>query len=360
MLKSKHSILIASTSAHSGKTTTILGLAKQFQAQNLSLGYSKPIGTQSSRGVSPADRAIAADKDFEVIQTTLGLDQGALREPLLFLDRKTFDHDLSEPSALNYQEDLISHLQDFDQDVVFLEGPGNLWDGSLFHLSIKEMAPRLDAKILLVVPYRELLVVDSILAAQQFLGESLLGVVINKIPPEEMALATETIKPFLESHRIPVFALMPHDRLLRSVSVREIASQLNAEVLCRGDRLDLMVENLTIGAMNVNAALEYFRKGRNMVVVTGGDRTDLQLAALETSTQCLILTGHVKPQPVIISRAEDLEIPILSVDCDTLTTVEIVDRAFGNIRIQETIKVQCAEQMIGEHFDVARLLTLLG
>ena len=59
-----------------------------------------------------------------------------------------------------------------------------------------------------------------------------------------------------------------------------------------------------------------------MAVVTGGDRTELQMAALETSTHCLILTGRIPPKEIIIERAESLEIPVLSVDTDTLTTVE--------------------------------------
>ena len=67
---------------------------------------------------------------------------------------------------------------------------------------------------------------------------------------------------------------------MRSISVRDIVGRLKADVLCCGDRLDLMVETLTIGAMNVNSALRYFRKGINMAVVTGGDRADIQLAAL--------------------------------------------------------------------------------
>jgi len=148
--------------------------------------------------------------------------------------------------------------------------------------------------------------------------------------------------------------------LLRSVSVSKLVHQLKAQVLCRPDRLDLMVESLTIGAMNVNSALEYFRKGNNMAVVTGGDRTDIQLAALETSTQCLILTGHMPPQSFIISRAEDLEIPILSVDLDTLATVEIVDRAFGQVRLHEPIKVQFIRQLMATHFDINRLMSQLG
>jgi BioD-like phosphotransacetylase family protein len=97
-----------------------------------------------------------------------------------------------------------------------------------------------------------------------------------------------------------------------------------------------------------------------MAVVTGGDRTDIQLAALETSTQCLILTGHLPPAPTILSRAEDLEIPILSVDLDTLTTVEIIDRAFGQVRLHEPVKVQAINQMMAKHVNVDRLLTKLG
>jgi uncharacterized protein len=142
--------------------------------------------------------------------------------------------------------------------------------------------------------------------------------------------------------------------------VAELQKKLDAEVLCRSDRLDLMVESLTIGAMNVNSALKYFRQRHNMAVVTGGDRTDLQLAALETSTQCLILTGHIPPTKTILTRAEEMEIPILSVDLDTLTTVEIIDQAFGQVRLHEPIKVDCVCQMTAEYIDCDRLLLALG
>jgi BioD-like phosphotransacetylase family protein len=96
-----------------------------------------------------------------------------------------------------------------------------------------------------------------------------------------------------------------------------------------------------------------------MAVVTGGDRADIQLAALETSTQCLILTGRIPPSSTILSRAEDLEIPVLSVDLDTLSTVEIIDRAFGQVRLHEPIKVQTINQMMVKHVNVERLLTKL-
>ena len=154
--------------------------------------------------------------------------------------------------------------------------------------------------------------------------------------------------------------LIPQDRILNSISVREIAKRLNAEVLCCSEHLDWMVETLSIGAMNVNSALGYFRQRENMAVVTGGDRTELQMAALETSTHCLILTGRIPPKELIIERAESLEIPVLSVDTDTLTTVEVVDSAFGKVPLQEEIKVKQIKNLMKQHFDIDRLLKYLG
>ena len=115
----------------------------------------------------------------------------------------------------------------------------------------------------------------------------------------------QEVEPALERIGSPVLGIIPRSPLLRSISVADLTRRLDAEVLCCRERLDLMVETLSIGAMNVNAAMEFFRKRRNMAVVTGADRTDIQLAALEASTQCLILTGIGEPLPQLINRAEE-------------------------------------------------------
>ena len=67
---------------------------------------------------------------------------------------------------------------------------------------------------------------------------------------------------------------------------------------------------LTVGAMTADAALSRFRRSSNKAVITGGDRTDIQLAALETSTTCLILTGNLRPSPLVIKQAEEFGIAV--------------------------------------------------
>ncbi|MEA5511694.1 phosphotransacetylase family protein [Crocosphaera sp. UHCC 0190] len=352
MAQSAKYLLVGSIEAYSGKSGTILGLAHQFQAKGLSFAYSKPLGTYSEDSQTEAD--------VQFISEALSLPEERVRSPLISLEDKTVEKRLTGEDTTNYSQLLQQQLSDLAVDVAILEGAGTLWEGSLFGLSLGDMAQTLDAAILLVARYNSPLVVDSILKAKAELGSHLIGVLINDIPTEALEATRTLVKPYLESRGITVLGLLPSSRLLRSVSVREIAHQLNAQVLCRSDRLDLMVESLTIGAMNVNSALEYFRQGQNKAVVTGGDRTDLQLAALETSTSCLILTGHMAPQPLIISRAEDLEVPILSVDLDTLGTVEIVDQAFGKVRLQEKIKVSCIQELMGDAFEISQLMDKLG
>lgn len=356
MPKSAKYLLVGSTEAYSGKSATILGLAQQLKSQGLQVGYGKPLGTCFGESAGTP----AQEEDVRFISETLELSEECLRPTLFSLSQETIHRRIQGQDTTDYRQHLQQYRHMLGGDLVLLEGPGTLEEGSLFDLSLLQAAEVVDAEILLIARYRSPLIIDSLLSAKQRLGNRLLGVLINDIPSDQLNAIAAVVQPFLEAEQIPVLGLLPSNQLLRSVSVQELVRQLQAEVLCRSDRLDLMVEQLTIGAMNVNSALKYFRKASNMAVVTGGDRTDIQLAALETSTQCLILTGHVPPTSIILSRAEDLEIPILSVDLDTLTTVEIIDRAFGQVRLHEAVKVQCIQQMMAQHFDIQRLMAQLG
>ena len=356
MPKTVQYLLIGSTEEYSGKSATVLGIAHQLKQQGLDIAYGKPLGTCWSDEVF---RDLDADAQF--IAETLNLPSDRLLPTILPLDEPSIQKRINGVDQADYGQ-VLSHSYGQVQgpDLVLLEGPANLDEGTLFGISAVRIAELLDAKVLLVARFHSLLIIGSLLSAQNRVGDRLLGVVINDIPEDRLEEVQTSVQPFLEQQGVPVLGLMPRSPVLRSVSVAELVKLLQAEVLCRPDRLDLMVESLSIGAMNVSSALKYFRKGRNMAVVTGGDRTDIQLAALETSTQCLILTGQMPPSATILSRAEDLEIPILSVDLDTLATVEIVDRAFGQVRVHEPVKVQCIYQLMTEHFQTNRLLASLG
>ena len=355
MAGQKTCLLVGSVEACSGKSATILGLAHQLADRGIAVGYGKPLGNYVRQ------TAVATvEEDLQFVAAALDLSAERVGAPLIYQTPEAIAAALRQEPVCDTQADLHSYVEKIAGEAILLELPPTLSEGRLFGLSAGEIARALAAKMLLVVRYQSLLFVEQLIAAQSELGDRLLGVAICDIPKADFEAVETQTKAFLEAQGIPVLGLLPRQNLLDSVSVRAIAKQLDARVLCCQNRLDFLVEDLAIGAMNVNSALEYFRKGRNLAIVTGSGRSDLQLAALETSAHCLILTGRVPPLDFVLSRAENLEIPILAVDLDTLSTVKKVERVFTQSRIQEPIQVDCVRRLMNEHFDLDRLLQLLN
>lgn len=347
-------LLIGSIESFSGKSATVLGLAMQLRSHDLSIAYAKPIGT------CPSEVDDCTDEDVRFISSTLKLTDNQIRPTLFTLDTDTITQQLSKEKHL-FQQEVEAALTQKEEDILLIEGPGDLEEGALFGLSLPDMAAMSEAAVVLVTRYRSALVVDKLLAAKEKLGEQLVGVVMNDVPESLFEEAKTVVKDCLERHDIPVLGVLPRTAIMRSVSVEALVHHLNAELLHKPDRIDqIMVEEISIGAMNANSALRYFSKAHNMVVVTGGDRFDIQMAALESSTQCLVLTGRLAPRADILERANDLEVPILSVDLDTLTTVDIIEQAFDQVRLHEPIKVECIGHLMAQHFDTERLMASLG
>jgi uncharacterized protein len=196
---------------------------------------------------------------------------------------------------------------------------------------------------------------DDCLAARTRLESAFCGVMINRVPKESAEFVSETAVPFLERHGIPVYGTIPDVRGLAALAVQELVDILDGEVLTKRTKLQGLVENMVVGAMTAEAALSRFRKQSNKAVITGGDRTDIQLAALETSTTCLILTGNLRPSPLVIKQAEEFGVPVLLVRQNTMETIERIERVIGKTRLGQSTKLKQFQALMEEHFNFKRL-----
>ena len=184
----------------------------------------------------------------------------------------------------------------------------------------------------------------------------MLGVLVNAVPTREYKLADQVCNPCLEKRGIRVLATLPLREQLRAISVGELAEVLKGEFLALPEKRDVLVEQLVVGAMSAEQALPRIRRiAGTKAVITGGDRTDIQLVALETASQCLILTGHLRPMPEVLRRAEEIGVPVLLVRGNTMETVEAVERVFGKTRLGQSAKLEQFEALLAEHFDFRRL-----
>ncbi|HEX29864.1 TPA: phosphotransacetylase family protein, partial [Candidatus Poribacteria bacterium] len=179
-------------------------------------------------------------------------------------------------------------------------------------------------------------------------------------PKPRMQFVEEVVRPYLEKRGIAVLGVLPRERILQSVSVGELVEALDGEVLCCEEECNELVEYITVGAMTIEAALYYFRRRANKAVITGGDRPEIQLAALETPTKCLILTGNIYPSPIILSRAEELGVPIILVRHDTFTAAQLIDQVFGRSRFCQERKINLFGKLLDDQFDFRRFYDALG
>ena len=95
---------------------------------------------------------------------------------------------------------------------------------------------------------------------------------------------------------------MGSEMCIRDRSVSDVASALNARWLAgAGDRGSF--DRVMIGTVSSDAASPYFGNRERTCIVTRYDKTDVQLAALQTDIECLVMTGGGEPSPYLLDHA---------------------------------------------------------
>nr|WP_239641922.1 DRTGG domain-containing protein [Haloterrigena salina] len=123
------------------------------------------------------------------------------------------------------------------------------------------------------------------------------------------------------------------------------------------DGRDAYVERFSVGAMGADSALRHFRRTKDAAVITGGDRAEIHTAALEApGVRCLILTGGHRPSGAIIGQAAEKGMPILSVQTDTLTTVERAEDVVRSGRTRDEETVDRMAELLTDHAAVDSIL----
>jgi BioD-like phosphotransacetylase family protein len=328
-------LYVVSTESYSGKSAISLALALGFQEKGLSVHYMKPIGASLRRF---GDDFI--DEDAYFAWQALGIEADwELASPVL-MTQEMIEASLSGPVA-GLEDKItgaVARLAE-GQDVIIMEALSGLDSGRALGLPVKRVAELTNAQAVAVFAHHLNPDLDGMLAVRNACRERLVGMVINGTPPQMVPSLAARIKPFVEYYELPFYGILARDIVLRSITVAELCDALNGEVLCGHEGLDEMVETFMLGAMSGPAALRHFQRKANKAVITGGDRGDIHLAALETSTRCLILTGNLRPNVRVLGKAAEQGVPVILVKDDTLTTTERTEAAIGHVRLSSPKQV---------------------
>ena len=225
---------------------------------------------------------------------------------------------------------------------------------------VQSLAGALDARVLLVVRYSLDLTAEQIMEAASGFAGRLAGVVINRVFKYRTQDAQTRLAEALQSQDIPVLALLPEDRRLQAVTVDRIAEHLNGEYFLGQDKKEQLFDNVLIGGIVLDNGVEYFDINHTKAVLVRADRPDIQMAALQTPTRCLVLTGGHRPIQYIEHEAREEEVPVILVKQGTLEASRQLDTLFDGASVHHTDKADAFADLLQCHADLEALEQAIG
>jgi BioD-like phosphotransacetylase family protein len=352
------SVLVSSTELYAGKSALCMALAMKLKENGLAVGYMKPVGNM----IVDLDGELV-DDDAVTMKKILGL-----KESLDEISPILFTHHLLEDVLEGKDKQLTSKLRKtFEhvskgKDVMVLESTGDISGSSALGLSDTEVAKITGSRILLISRYCDEYTVDRITTYLKLLPDEkeMLGIIFNNTSAQQMSFVQEKVVPYFDRKGVPVLGIIPKNRALQTVSAREIAEGLNGQVLAGRDHLDVTVEGVVVGAMSPDSAIKVFRRKHNRALITGGDRADLQMAALEARLPVVILTGNLYPARPVLGRAEEMGVPVILVSDDTISTVDRMETLIRQVRVRNVHKADMIKSMFDEYVDTEKIVKALG
>jgi len=181
--------------------------------------------------------------------------------------------------------------------------------------------------------------------------------VFNGVADADYDSLTTDVVPFLEGEGVQVLGVVPRVTELAGVTVADLVDSLGADLLTPDVPTDAFVERFTVGAMGADSALRHFRRLRHAAMVTGGDRSDIQAAALQApGIECLVLTGGLRPSKAILGKATEAGVPVALVRSDTKVTVDRIEDVLSTGRTRDVETVERMADLLADHVDLTTLL----
>ncbi|MFC2035338.1 DRTGG domain-containing protein [Chloroflexota bacterium] len=321
----------------SGKTTICADLGKHLLNDGKKIGFFKPIFLNGKNIITEG-----VDSDVAFMKYLFALKESVDLLCPVFSDGSNLANQIKEAYAKVSQ----------GKDIVIIEGISEQYEAS------RHITETLDARVIVIEDYAR----QSLEAGGSYedLGGSLLGIVLNKVPYKQLEYVRSEVFTQFNKAGIHVLGALPDDRTLFSLTIGDLAEYIQGEILSSAEQSAELVENIMIGAMTVDHGPDYFSRKTNKVVVVRSERPDVQLAALETSTRCLVLTGNTAITSVVLYRAEEKGIPIILARDSTTAVLTAIEDALGNTRFNEENKLPRLAEIMEQHFDFQMVYKELG
>jgi len=325
-------LYITSLVRGSGKTALCTGIGRHLLREGKKVGFFKIVlrnqGTTSD----------SIDSDAAFMQRILLLEEPVEQVYPVLSDSS------GPPNRVKEAFDQVSR----GKDVMIIEGEAN-----------PDIVKVLGARAIIVDNTTES-PGDALITAGRSFGDSLLGIVLNKVPEGMAEVVRNQAPAALSSEGMNVLAVIPENHALFTLTIGQVAEYVQGEFLNNSEKSEELVENLMLGALTLDTGPLYYERKANKAAILRSERSDMQLAALQTPTKCLVLSGRQALLPQIMNEAEDKGVPIIQTEDDIATIVSNIEDALVNNRFNQENKLPILTGLIEQYFDFPALYKEAG
>jgi phosphate acetyltransferase len=336
----KHTFFLAPISDGVGLTTVSLGLLRALDKHGIRAAFFKPIGQTAGHDHGP-------ERSTHFVRATSGLTP-ATPIPLPRAEKMDADELLSAVME-NF------HASAGNADVMVVEGlvatPSDPHIGSLN----AELIRTLGAQVIFVgnaAEAPERTIQDQIDFGLRLYAsgdrDRVVGCIWNHAP--EGGLAEKIDFP-------PSVGFIPENESLTHCRTRDIARDLDADVLAEGEIDQRRVQAIHLLARTVPNMMHTFRPGN--LLVTPADRDDVLLAACMAALKGIplagiILTGDIEPDGRVLSLCSPgiaTGLPVLRVRTNSYATASRLNAMSAEVPSDDLQRIQSAMEFVAEHID---------
>jgi len=344
-----YNIFVASTINQGGKTFFCVSISQLLREKGCKIGFMKPIG---GNVICIDGKSVENDaKEFKELFKLK--DDYDVMAPILITETGLIN--IFKGESIDTIEKIKSSLDLIkkDKDIILIEGFEDVFSTLMLDISPKKLAEVTESKIILLVNYNQYIAGKILEFSSHIEDDKLIGIVINNVPVSSADMVKQLLIPFLKRKNAKILGFIPRTESLRFVTPLEIAEKLGGRIICGDANANVPINNFIIGAMTYENALRYFRRVKDKAVITGGDRAEIQIAALETPTQALLLTGNLYPGPAVMARAEERGIPIIVLPDDTLSVVDKLEGMMNfSVSMKDTRRIEELKRLLRENIDL--------
>lgn len=346
-----NNLYITATESKSGKSAVVLGMMQLLLRNVRKVAFFRPIINESPDG--------KRDHDINLVLTHFDLD-------IPYDD--TYAYTIQDARGLmnsgQFETMLDNILKKYKKlesgyDFVLCEGTDFMGKDPAFEFDLNaDIAANIGSPVLAVANAEGKSAQEIIASTQLTLdqldekGLDVVACIVNRanVTEREEHQIASALQSRDNSTNPLVSYVLPEEPTLGKPSVGDVKKWLKAQVLYGHGRLDSLVDDYIIAAMQVGNFLEHV--GPGSLIITPGDRADIVLASLASRLSSsypdisgMVLTGGLDI-PVSVHRLIEgwtgVPIPILAVQDHTFKTIQVLAHLYGKIEPGDTRKINTA------------------